>query len=185
MAIMCEGVKTYIGRVLTEYENNGSSDSDFFAVVWDDEADSIKVVEYGSTRHGGSYGCDIDATAEVIAKAKAYKAEVSAEYSARFEYLAGGLAENGKSATIAGVKGKNARFNNFQGVIFWVGGDNYAPRYKKDALRIGIEIDGEKVFLSGANVFVNNYEFNCEDAQGKLRIFKNVAGYNPAYRLPF
>lgn len=185
MAIMCEGVKTYIGRVLTEYENNGSSDSDFFAIVWDDEAETIKAVEYGSTRHGGRYACDIDATPEVIAKAKAYKAEVDAGYSADLNYLVNALADKGKTATIAGVKGKNSRFNNYQGVIFWVGGDNYAPRYKKDALRIGIEIDGEKVFLSGSHVFVNNYEFNCEDAQNKLRIFKNVRGYHPAYRLPF
>lgn len=185
MAIMCEGVKTYIGRVLTEYEKNGYNDSDFFAIVWDDETDTIKTIEYGSTRHGGSYGCDIDATPEVIAKAKAYKSGVEAGDRADFDYLAGGIAEKGKTATVANVKGKNARFNNFQGVIFWVGGDKYAPHYEKDALRIGIEINGEKVFFSGSNVFVNNYEFNCEDAQGKLRIFNNVRGYHPAYRLPF
>jgi hypothetical protein len=181
-------VKTFEGRVLCEYEKNGYNDSDFFAVVWNDETDSIKVIEYGSTRHGGYYGCSIDATPETIAKAKEWKANVLAAEKFEKDLLISGLAEKGKLATVANAKGKNARFNGMQGVVFWEGVDKFAPHYlaKYGAnRRVGLEFDGEKAFFSGEEVHVNNHEKNYHDIKRALRISANVAGYNPIYRLNF
>jgi hypothetical protein len=64
--------ETYAGAVLDTYERNGYDDSDFYAIVWDDPTQSIKTVEYATTR-GWTYAnsAKVDATAEVTAKAKA------------------------------------------------------------------------------------------------------------------
>jgi hypothetical protein len=181
-------IRTHVGCVLAEFEKNGSSDSDFFAIVWDNESESIKAFEYGSTRHGGYYGCEVDATPEVIAKAKALKAEYEAEYEAEYTYLMNGYAEKGNLATIANATGKYARFNGSQGTIFWVGEDKYAPQYKSQYgtnMRVGIEVNGEKIFLSGDCIHTNNHEKNHHDIIRALRVRANVAGYNPIYRLQF
>ena len=181
-------VKTFEGRVLCEYEKNGYNDSDFFAVVWNDETDSLKVIEYGSTRHGGYYGCTVDATPETVAKAREFKENILARERFEKEQLMSGFAEKGKLATVANAKGKNARFNNCQGVIFWEGVDKFAPHYlaKHGAnRRVGIEFDGEKAFFSGDEVHVNNHEKTYHEISRALRISANVAGYNPIYRLQF
>lgn len=185
MAIFNNGVESYKGCVLAEYENNGYNDSDFYAVVWDYATDSIKTVMYGTTRAGGNWGCSIDATPEVVALAKQFKKEQVDADTARFNGYQNNIADKGKLATIAGAKGKNSHLNNSQGVIFWVGADSYAPHYAKDALRVGIEVDGQKYFLNGKNIFVNNNEKNCEEVACEFRIYKRVAGYSPVYRINF
>jgi hypothetical protein len=64
---------TYENCVLELYERNGSSDSDFIAIVWDEEHQETREVEYATTR-GWTYlnGATVDATPEVRAKADAY-----------------------------------------------------------------------------------------------------------------
>lgn len=64
----------YAGCVLDKWERNGYDDSDFFALVWNEETQATEVIEYATTR-GWTYanGATIDATPEVIAKATAYK----------------------------------------------------------------------------------------------------------------
>jgi len=182
MAIYMNGVESYKGCVLAEYENNGYNDSDFFAVVWDYETSSLKSVMFGTTRAGGNWGCSIDATPEVVALAKQAKKEQSDLDKSRFDYYQNGMADKGKLATVANIKGKKADINNRQGVIFWVGSDAYGS---KNSLRVGIEIDGDKHFVSGKNIFVNNSEKNCEEMSTEFRIYRNVAGYSVAYRFNF
>lgn len=67
---------TYVGRVLSTGEHNWYDDSDFFAIVWDDNTNAPIEIEYASTR-GWSYanGATIDATPDVVEKYKAYIAE--------------------------------------------------------------------------------------------------------------
>jgi hypothetical protein len=185
MAVISNGVKSYEGCVLAEYENNGYNDSDFYAIVWDYATDSLKSVLFGTTRAGGDWGCAVDATPEVVSLAKNFKKEQVALDKARLNDLQQGIAEKGKLATIAGVKGKKSSLNNSQGIIFWVGKDSYAPYYDKDAVRVGIEVNGEKHFISGKNVFVNNSEKNCEEFATELRIYRSVCGFSLVYRLQF
>lgn len=77
MAITKEnGTKIYEGCVLTkEWERNTYHDSDFFTPVWDEETQTIRQIETGSTRHAGGCGVEVDATSEVIKKAEAYMRE--------------------------------------------------------------------------------------------------------------
>lgn len=62
---------SYEGAVLETYERNGSWDSDFYAIVWDEAEGRVRTIEYASTR-GWTYhnGANVDATPEVEAKAR-------------------------------------------------------------------------------------------------------------------
>lgn len=64
---------TYQGCVLELFERNGRDDSDFIAIVWDEESQQTREVEYASTR-GWTYlnNAWVDATPEVRAKADEY-----------------------------------------------------------------------------------------------------------------
>jgi hypothetical protein len=64
----------YQGCVLDTYERNGYDDSDFYATVWDEQSQSVKTIEYATTR-GWTYcnGASVDATSEVIEKALQYE----------------------------------------------------------------------------------------------------------------
>jgi hypothetical protein len=64
---------TFIGCVLSTYERNGYDDSDFFAIVWDEQKQVVRDVEYATTR-GWTYNNSavVDATDEVKAKAAAH-----------------------------------------------------------------------------------------------------------------
>ena len=54
------------------YEENGYHDSDFYAVVWDDEQNCLLHKQYATTRfYSNGFGAEVDATSEVIAKATA------------------------------------------------------------------------------------------------------------------
>jgi hypothetical protein len=69
----------YIGAVLATRERNYYDDSDFYAVVWDEEDQCVKQVEYATTRFGGGGVACVDATPEVIEKAKKFYAPILAK----------------------------------------------------------------------------------------------------------
>lgn len=76
MAIILGGVKSFEGAVLETRERNYHDDSDFYALVWNDEKGAIETVEYGSTRYPmDGHGASVDATPEVRAKAAAWTRE--------------------------------------------------------------------------------------------------------------
>lgn len=61
----------YEGRVLCTRERNGYHDSDFYAVVYDDKADKLRMVTYGTTRCYSTGHASTDATEEVRERAAA------------------------------------------------------------------------------------------------------------------
>jgi len=67
---------TYEGMVLRLGEHNWYDDSDFYAMVWDEETQSVKKVTYATTR-GWTYhnGAKVDASEEIRAKAVAWEAD--------------------------------------------------------------------------------------------------------------
>ena len=67
---------TYQGAVLDVWERNGYNDSDFYAIVWDDDEGRVRQVEWATTR-GWTYhnSAAIDATDDVLAKAEAWLAD--------------------------------------------------------------------------------------------------------------
>lgn len=67
----------FVGCVLQLRERNYHDDSDFYAVVWDEELQRVRNVETWTTRYGRSdwFGEWVDATEEVKAKAQAWYKE--------------------------------------------------------------------------------------------------------------
>ena len=148
---------THHGLVLTTYERNGYDDSDFFAVVWNPATQSLGHICYATTR-GWSYcnGAEIDATPDVIAAARAWQKAQDDRREATLQALRAQVPDKGSTVRIRVSRGKNARFNNTTGRIFWVG-----TGYRVGTLRAGIEINGEKVFLDDRNIWA---EINGEPA---------------------
>lgn len=67
--------ETYVGCVIELGEYNGYHDSDFYAIVWDNEEGKTKQITYASTRGWSypNYATFADATDEVLEKYYAYK----------------------------------------------------------------------------------------------------------------
>lgn len=66
--------ETHKGLCVSEREMNGSSDSDFYMTVWDEEEQRPKEILFATTR-GWSYpsmGSYVDASEEILEKVKAY-----------------------------------------------------------------------------------------------------------------
>lgn len=151
---------SYEGKVLETRERNGYDDSDFYALVWDDDTNSVKSVDYATTR-GWTYlnSASVDATDDVKAKAAAY-------YSARaLEALKDKAAADarkpavGKSVKV--VKGRKVP-KGTEGVVFWVGPGKaysyYAAKYGTPD-RVGFRTaDGASFFTAASNLEVTDPE---------------------------
>lgn len=62
--------RMFVGLTLDDREENGASDSDFYAIVWDPSQQRIRRIDYASTRFGGGGGCVVDATEQAKAAAE-------------------------------------------------------------------------------------------------------------------
>ncbi len=177
---------SYVGAVLETRERNGYDDSDFYAVVFDEDSGTIKNVDYATTR-GWTYlnGATVDATPDVIAKASAYASKLRLE-----DLKARAAADARKPAvgkTVKVVKGRKVPLGTV-GEVFWAGeGRSFrpAPRYKtgawsmKGALRLGIKTaDGAKYFLAATNVEVVDPEDWLPDLSD---LEARAAGTDPSY----
>lgn len=183
-----ETKESYVGRVLETYEENGYHDSDFYAVVWDDETESILHKQYATTRfYSNGYGAKVDATPEVIAKA-------TAERKSRF--LKSAIEADEETAkTVA--KGKMVEINRGRknrgviGEVFWVGNPEKFSYYAKEHRSVGIKLNNEKddngkfknvVFAYDYNCDVVNYESHLTDKKHLEEIATNKANsYSYSY----
>lgn len=154
-----ETKESYVGRVLETYEENGYHDSDFYAVVWDDETESIIHKQYATTRfYSNGYGAKIDATPEIIEKA-------TAERKARF--LKSAIEKDEETAkTVA--KGKMVEINRGRknrgiiGEVFWVGNPDKFSYYAKEHRSVGIKLDDERDDNGKFKNIVFAYDYNCD-----------------------
>lgn len=82
----------YVGAVLDTFEMNGHDDSDYYAIVWDDEKQAVTTVMYDTTRFGAMGRASVDATPEVKQKAYAYATKVMSESMIKdFKIVAPGM----------------------------------------------------------------------------------------------
>ena len=143
---------TYEGAVLDTGEINGYDDSDFYAVVYDAATDSIKRVEYASTR-GWTYpnGAAVDATPEVVAKAeqvaaRAHLARLETEEDAK-------VCSISKGDEVEVVKGRKVAKGTV-GVIFWIGPSRYG-----NGMRVGLkDAAGETHWTAASNLKLTEAE---------------------------
>ena len=183
-----ETKESYVGRVLETYEENGYHDSDFYAVVWDDETESIIHKQYATTRfYSNGFGAEVDATPEVIAKA-------TAERKSRFLKSA---IEADKETAKKVAKGKMVEINRGRknrgviGEVFWVGNPEKFSYYAKEHRSVGIKLNNEKddngkfknvVFAYDYNCDVVNYESHLTDKKHLEEIATNKANsYSYSY----
>tara|TARA_B100001057_G_scaffold279643_1_gene280006 strand:- start:426 stop:1046 length:621 start_codon:yes stop_codon:yes gene_type:complete len=158
-AEIIETKETYVGRVLETYEENGYNDSDFYAIVWDDETESILHKQFATTRfYSNGYGAKIDATPEIIEKA-------TAERKTRF--LKSAIEKDAETAkTVA--KGKMVEINRGRknrgiiGEVFWVGSPDKFSYYAKEHRSVGIKLDDERDDNGKFKNIVFAYDYNCD-----------------------
>ncbi len=114
----------YVGVTLAKWEANHYDDSDFYAAVWDEATDSIKTVEYASTR-GWSYPnyATIDATSEVIEKAAAKLNASNARLRAEAATAEARVPKEGRKVRVR--KGRKVPIGT-TGTLTWVGPDKYS-----------------------------------------------------------
>lgn len=145
---------SYEGAVLELREENGPSDSDFYAIVWDDD-DGIKRVTYASTR-GWTYPnhAEVDATDEVRAKAAAWAAQRRYEARIRQDDEDAKTPAIGKRVRV--IRKTKVDKKGVEGVVFWVGEQTYGRHHwARASLRVGVEQDdGERFFINAASVKV-------------------------------
>lgn len=144
-------IDRYHGLVLREYECNGYNDSDFYAVIWDEEKQAPKHIMWATTR-GWTYacGCVVDATPEVREKYESWVGRRNGAWAEYYKQQAKYIPVKGKTIRSTTVKGKA---KGKQGLITWVGQSPYGEQ----AIRF-ITDSGEAFFVSCEKAEILNEE---------------------------
>jgi hypothetical protein len=137
--------ESYTGCVLKTGEHNYYDDSDFYALVWNEEKQRVVEIQYATTR-GWTYHntAVVDATDEVRAKAAAWEAErLVREYTSELvESKLNDLTRPDEGVQVRSLttRGKN---KGIVGTVRWIGVDQYQSTSADRVLRYGIEVEGE------------------------------------------
>lgn len=163
---------THVGCVLSTYERNGYDDSDFYAVVWNDEQGKPQHICYATTR-GWTYpnGAVVDATPEVLAKYEAWQRKVSEDKRREDDVRQAKMPYKGRAVEV--TSGRKVKIGTIA-TVFWFGEDKYRStrydnpmadalglhKYNASRYRIGIEWvesgSKRKEFIPAQNVTVVN-----------------------------
>lgn len=153
----------YEGCVLNTWERNGSWDSDFYATVWDAEEHRVRDIEYDTTRCGGGGSAEIDATDDVLRQVYRYYFDSARRHFDRVENSEQAKAY-GKGDMVRVVRGRKVKVGTV-GECFWRGKTyNRYSRMTED--RMGIEVDGVRLFLAAEN---------CENEKWQERMLTGAA----------
>lgn len=162
----------YVGCVLSTYERNGYHDSDFYAVCWDEEKQAVVDVEYDTTRAGGGGHAYIDATDEVLRKVYRYYKKMGRSHFDTV-YNPKQAQEIRRGDTVTVIRGRKIPKGSV-GQVFWVGTRfNQYSRHNED--RVGVEIDGERVFLPLEYVEVNDWQARLLTGRTRKNQIRNFA----------
>lgn len=142
--------KTYEGKVLHWYEQNGYHDSDWYADVWDEENRAIKSVCFMTTRCACSGYAELDATDDVLRQVYRYTKRMATSY---YDFRNEEDAKTPhKGDIVRVVRGRKLK-KGMEVPVFWAG-TRYNPYSRQNEERIGVEVDGDRVFTSADNVEV-------------------------------
>lgn len=162
----------YVGCVLSTYERNGRDDSDWYAICWDRERQKVVEVEYDTTRAGGGGFAEIDATEEVLREVYRWYKQMGRElFDARTNPAEAKKVRKGD--TIKVIRGRKIP-KGTEGVVFWVG-TRYNQYSHCDEERVGIEVDGERMFLSTDYVEVIGWEARLTTGKKRQQAIRNFA----------
>lgn len=167
-----ENVAEYAGCVLRTYEKNGYDDSDWYAVCWDQEKKSVVDIKYDTTRAGGGGSAVVDATDDVIRQAYRYYWSLGRSF---FDTRSN--PDEAKRIrvgdTVKVVRGRKIKKGS-EGGVFWVGTRKNLYTYRNEN-RVGVEIDGERVFLPAEYVEVVGWEQRLVTGKARKRKIRNFA----------
>lgn len=168
----------YEGCVFHTYERNGYHDSDWYAMCWDEGKQEVVTVNYDTTRCGGGGRADIDITDENLRKVyRFYKKGATAWFDGICNPQQAKMIRVGD--TIRVIRGRKVRKGTI-GKVFWKGAcyNTYTYRYED---RIGIEVDGQKLFLPAEYAEVIGWESRLiRGKERKERIRQNAVSALPA-----
>lgn len=146
------GVISHIGATIRLEERNGYSDSDFYAIVWDEETQTVKKIMYDTTRFGGSGSAEVDVTSENLKKANIYVARCS-----YYENLKKGYLKDLKVGNLALVIGGRKVKKGLTVKVLDIK-DNQFDRFNKSVL---VELpDGQKIWTYEKNLKVVDLTIN-------------------------
>lgn len=140
------------GAVLGTRVHSWIDDDDYYAIVWDDETEQPREVMYATTRwwtYGN--GATVDATPERMAKWEAWQRDQ--REAERLQRLEEEAAQPAIGKRVKVVKGRKVPIGT-EAEVFWYGLDRYAANRGRTAYRVGLEVDGEQVFIAAQNVEV-------------------------------
>lgn len=123
------------GCVLETRERNGYHDSDFYAVVWDEEKGSTREIEYATTRFAGGGNATVDATEETWAKVGEFCKGVMIERVEENERAKARDFRKGMRVRVR--KGRKVPIGT-EGVIFWIGQPKKYGYYDTPRRTLGI-----------------------------------------------
>ncbi len=168
------GQKTpeYVGCVIDTYEHNGYEDSDWYAVCWDEEEGKVVEVEYDTTRAGGGGWAEIDATEEVLRKVyRFYHRACREAFDSFFNKKQAKEVKVGDTVKV--VRGTKIQKGSV-GEVFWRGvRENWYSHKEED--RVGVNIEGERVFLPTEYVEVVGWEGRLIHGAERKRRIRNEA----------
>lgn len=140
MAIHLNGETKYEGKVLGTYEENGYRDSDFKARVWDDEEETVKSIEYDTTRFAGGGSAHVDATDEVREKVAEYAREKLFRSLKQQDRKESRTPKTGRRVRV--VSGRKVEPGT-EGLLFWIGDGKKYGYYSDTTYKVGISPSGE------------------------------------------
>lgn len=152
----------YVGCVVNETERNGYNDSDFYCTVWDQDRQTFRSFEWGTTRFaclGNGYGCQVDATDEVKAAYEFYEATRAEWHNLIYKLQKEAEPDRGKVVRV--VVGR--KHLGKVGEIFWRGANKFRTYYRNGYNRpeslhnqtVGIKTEnGDKFFIALTQVQV-------------------------------
>ena len=148
----------HVGTTLSTYEVNGYHDSDWYAVVYNEQTGKLDHVEFATTRFPCNAECKVDATPEIAQKALKVMTE---------QILKGLIARKEKELSAVNVgsqvlisKGRTAKGKT--GEIFWIGGEQ---RYGYNTVRkVGVKFsdakDADGKYSDCAFTYLHNVELS-------------------------
>lgn len=168
-------VVCYTGCVLCTREENGYDDSDFYAVVWSEKQEQLIRVDYASTRYYSIGHAVVDATPEVLAKARAWleewyvkRARVQAERESEFVKV-------GRKVKV--VRGRKVPVGT-TGVVKLIRDSQWGQS-------IVLDTGSEELWVALKNVEVLEPSVVFDEAAAKIKAARQVGFYVPFVRSGF
>lgn len=162
----------YAGCVLDWYEHNGHDDSDWYAICWNEEKQTIDEVLFDTTRCGGCGHAEIDATPEVLRKVYRYWKRIG---RTMFDN-----STNPRQAkkphigdTVRIIAGRKIK-KGTECKVFWAGScRNPYSGCTED--RLGVEVDGNRQFIKEEQAELIGWQERLITGKERKRQIQNFA----------